>query len=96
MLHVAVSVIVSPFVAVAVAIEASAANVPQLVLSPLVHAQPAKLCPDLEYVFAGAVQDVSPYVQLVGVVGAVPEPPPASYDMLNVFTSQDHDVVKVL
>ena len=30
---------------------------------------------------------VSPYVQLVGDVGAVPDPPPLAYDTLNVLSA---------
>ena len=37
---------------------------------------------------------VPPYVQLVGLVGALPEPPPFAYDTLNVFAA--HVAVNVI
>ena len=84
--HFAVNVIVAPLTVVAFAMDAPAAYV-LLAQEPLLAVQvhPSKCLPvGAVYVLDGALH-VPPYVQLVGLVGADPDPPPLAYDTLNVF-----------
>jgi hypothetical protein len=73
--HCAVRVILSSEVGVIVLRDAPGWMIPQLPLASELHAQPVNILPDgAVYVFAGA-SHVSPYLQSVGLDGAVPLPP---------------------